>query len=354
MILLPTGFESMECERQLAIAAHELVHARRGDWLPLVLEELSTAVLFFHPAVHWLVGRVRLAREQTVDAAVVERLGAREVYLESLVEVARSGLRTRAVPAAPFLRESHLRERVDLLLKEVVMSRVRTQINVGITAVAVLLAVSWAVSAAPLQSAPTTSPTRTIDAARFTTIEGTVQVKPAGSKEWVAATRAVELRADDLVRTGPGGNAEIRFAEGTLFKLRPDSLIQIETNAPKQASASIQSEDKAADGTPKLVHKVNPAYPAEAKADKAEGMFLIDVVIGKDGAVREAKVVASSPTPGRIDNAAPKGTSAALQGDARLAKAALEAVQGWRYEPILKNGRPVEAKMTITINFKLS
>jgi len=29
-------------------------------------------------------------------------------------------------------------------------------------------------------------------------------------------------------------------------------------------------------------------------------------------------------------------------------------VQNWRYEPILKNGQPVEAKMTITINFKLS
>ncbi len=82
----------MDRESQRAIATHELVHARRHDWLSVVLEELLKAVLFFHPAVHWLVGRVRLAREQTVDAAVVLRLGGREVYLASLVEVARIGV----------------------------------------------------------------------------------------------------------------------------------------------------------------------------------------------------------------------------------------------------------------------
>ncbi len=51
------------------------LHARRGDWPALMAEELLKAVLFFHPVVHWLVGRVRLAREQTVDAEVVRRLG---------------------------------------------------------------------------------------------------------------------------------------------------------------------------------------------------------------------------------------------------------------------------------------
>ena len=76
-ILLPAAFAAMDRERQSAIAAHELLHARRHDWLFLVLEELLKAVLFFHPAVHWLVGRIRLAREQAVDAAVVRRLGGR-------------------------------------------------------------------------------------------------------------------------------------------------------------------------------------------------------------------------------------------------------------------------------------
>ena len=111
------------------------------------------AVLFFHPAVHWLLGRVRLAREQCVDAEVVSRLGGRHAYLESLVEVARFSATSRAVPAATFLTESHLRERVDLLLKEVAMSRLRTLAHVALTAAALVLAVSWTASAVPLQAA---------------------------------------------------------------------------------------------------------------------------------------------------------------------------------------------------------
>ena len=153
IVLLPPVFESMDRERQAAIALHELVHARRADWAVLMAEELLKALLFFHPAVHWLVARVRLAREQTVDAAVVHRLGRREPYLESLVEMARFAADARTVPAAPFLRESHLRERVDLLLKEVSMSRFRTLAHLVLTAAALVLAVSWAASAVPLQSA---------------------------------------------------------------------------------------------------------------------------------------------------------------------------------------------------------
>jgi hypothetical protein len=223
------------------------------------------------------VGRVRLAREQTVDAAVVLRLGRREVYLESLVEVARFAVHARAVPAAPFLRECHLRERVDLLLKEVLMSRVRTLAHVGLTAAALVLAVSWAASAVPLQTAK------------------------------------------------PAADAKIAISD--------------EVKAP---------------GEPKLLHQVKPAYPPDAKTEKVQGLFVIDVVIGKDGAIKEAHVAASAPTVERLKELQPKkGTVAAIEGDKRLAEAALAAVKQWRYAPILKDGKPVDFQATVTVNFKL-
>ncbi len=278
VVLLPPVFQSMNRERQAAVALHELVHARRAHWLALVLEDALKAVLFFHPAVHWLVGRVRLAREQTVDAAVVRRLGGREAYLESLVEVARFAAHARAVPAAPFFRESHLRERVDLLLKEVLMSRVRTVAHVGLTAAAIVLAVSWAASAVPLQTA-----------------------KPA-----------------------------------------PDAKIAI-------------SDEVEAPGEPKLVHQVRPAYPADAKKEGVEGVFVIDLVIGKDGAIQEAHMAASAPTMERLKELKGKdGSFSGTEGDKRLAEAALAAVKQWRYAPILKDGKPVDFKATVTVNFKLS
>jgi beta-lactamase regulating signal transducer with metallopeptidase domain len=279
IVLLPPVFEAMDRERQAAIALHELLHARRADWAALMTEEMLRAVLFFHPAVHWLVARVRLAREQTVDAAVVHRLGCREPYLESLVEMARFAAHARTVPAAPFLRESHLRERVDLLLKEVSMSRFRTLTHLVLTAAAIVLAVSWAASAVPLQTA-----------------------KPAA----------------------------------------PEGKIAI-------------SDQVTAPSEPKLVHQVKPVYPPEAKAEKVQGLFVIDVVIGRDGAIKDARVAASAPTVERLKELEPKkGTPAAQEGDARLAEAALAAVKQWQYQPILEDGKAVEFKATVTVNFKLA
>jgi hypothetical protein len=291
VVLLPLAFASLPRERQEAMALHELVHARRRDWLFVLLEELLRAVLFFHPAVHWLVGRVRLAREQTVDAVVVGRLGARDAYLDSLVDAARLAASARAVPAAPFLRESHLRERVDLLLKGVSMSRLRTLAHVALTAAVLVLAAAWAASALPLQATKPAAPA----------------AKPAA----------------------------------------PDVGVPV----PDQAQASAKPE-------PKLVHKVNPVYPADAKTEGVQGIFLVNVIIGKDGAIKEAKVAASAPTSERLSEIkAAKGkakwTPADAQGDARLAQAALDAVKQWRYEPILMNGKPAEFEATVTINFKL-
>jgi len=40
--------------------------------------------------------------------------------------------------------------------------------------------------------------------------------------------------------------------------------------------------------------------------------------------------------------------------DPRLAEAALAAVKQWQYQPILKDGKPVEFKATVTVNFKLA
>ena len=83
--------------------------------------------------------------------------------------------------------------------------------------------------------------------ARFTTFEGGVQVKRAGTLEWVAASRSMVLRQNDLVRTGAGGAAEIVFADGMVIAVRPDSLMRIEesTQNPvsrqQRVSLSIQS-----------------------------------------------------------------------------------------------------------------
>jgi hypothetical protein len=72
--------------------------------------------------------------------------------------------------------------------------------------------------------------------ARFASLEGSVQVKRAGTLEWIQATPAVVLRQNDLVRTGSSAAAEIRFVDGTVFNVRPDSLITIEESSQNLVS----------------------------------------------------------------------------------------------------------------------
>jgi hypothetical protein len=71
-------------------------------------------------------------------------------------------------------------------------------------------------------------PAPTVTTARFTSLEGNVKVKPVGVFDWYSAESSMVLRKSDLVRTGPGATAEITFFDGTVVRVRPDSLITIE------------------------------------------------------------------------------------------------------------------------------
>ncbi len=81
--------------------------------------------------------------------------------------------------------------------------------------------------AAPPAPVATGAPLQTTTAS-FKSIEGSVKVKTVGTFEWVAADTTMMLRRSDLVRTGPGSTAEVKFFDGTIVHVRPDSLITIE------------------------------------------------------------------------------------------------------------------------------
>jgi TonB family protein len=156
-ILVPARFCELGDDLQAAVAAHELLHVRRRDWLFTVVEELAASLLWFHPAVWWLLGRIRLTREQLVDAEVVRLTGAPRAYLEALLDIARTAVRPPAL-APLFLKESHLKQRVSLLLEEVSMSRAKMWAAVSASALAVVLTGSLAVWAFPLEAPAAGSP----------------------------------------------------------------------------------------------------------------------------------------------------------------------------------------------------
>ena len=84
---------------------------------------------------------------------------------------------------------------------------------------------------------------------------------------------------------------------------------------------------------PVLLEKTDPKYPADAKDEKIQGTVKIQAVIDETGKVSEA--------------------SATESPDPRLSQAAVDAVKQWKFKPAEAAGKPVKAKSTITVNFRL-
>jgi TonB family protein len=83
---------------------------------------------------------------------------------------------------------------------------------------------------------------------------------------------------------------------------------------------------------PRKILDVKPVYPEDARAEKVQGVVIIEAVIDKLGNVQDARILRSVPM---------------------LDQAAVDAVRQWRFEPVVIEGRPRPVIMTVTVNFRL-
>jgi TonB family protein len=151
-VLLPETFLQLDLPTQEAMLCHELLHVKRRDWAFALAEEIARSVFWFHPAVWWAVERIQLAREQAVDREVVVLLGERDAYLDALLYAASLRAPSGLATAPTFLRPRHLRQRVELILKEDVMSKNRLTLSAATVACAAMLMAGWAGWSFPLQA----------------------------------------------------------------------------------------------------------------------------------------------------------------------------------------------------------
>ena len=95
VILLPAATVLGLAPEQLeAVLAHELAHIRRYDYLVNVVELLAEALLFFHPAVWWISGRIRCERELCCDDEAVRACGDAFRYARALAALERMRVMT--------------------------------------------------------------------------------------------------------------------------------------------------------------------------------------------------------------------------------------------------------------------
>jgi periplasmic protein TonB len=82
----------------------------------------------------------------------------------------------------------------------------------------------------------------------------------------------------------------------------------------------------------KVLHQVLPVYPPLARQARVSGTVRLEAVISRSGVIQSLQVTSGHPL---------------------LARAALDAVRQWTYQPTLLNGEPVEVLTQIEVNFKL-
>ena len=110
----------------------------------------------------------------------------------------------------------------------------------------------------------------------------------------------------------------------------------------EELETGLQTADSAATEKPRaqvpaevmeklVVHRVEPVYPAEARKDRLEGTIALDIVVGRDGSV-----LSMHP----------------LNGPDVLARAAMDALRWWKFEPYRVNREPVAVETTVAVEFK--
>jgi len=90
-----------------------------------------------------------------------------------------------------------------------------------------------------------------------------------------------------------------------------------------------------AEKEPVPIKTVKPKYPESAKRRRIEGTVKVRVLVSESGKVLQSKVLSSPDSMGALD------------------RAALEAVQGWRFEPGQRNGKPAQMYFIVQLVFKL-
>jgi len=229
-VLLPRRFLDLSEPSQRGIVCHELVHVARRDWVFNLVEEVILAFFWFHPAVGWLVRRIRLWREQVVDAEVVECLGTRKPYMYALLEIAAGEIAPALMAAPTFLSERQLARRMELLVKEVSMSKARLISSFSVLAVVLILAGGLAVRAFPLKT-------------------------PVPAIQPAVATNA---------NPAPTPGRE------KVFDVNSKGVVK-----------------------PVLITHSDPPYTEQARVAKVAGTVVLNIVIDAQGNVSEAKVVKS-------------------------------------------------------------
>jgi len=106
---------------------------------------------------------------------------------------------------------------------------------------------------------------------------------------------------------------------------------ELAAQARRQGAVPLQIESKVMERN--LLVRVEPEYPAPARAANIQGTVRLQVIVAPDGNVSMVRLISGPP---------------------ELASAALQAVKKWKYRPTVSNGVAVEVVTNVDLRFSLA
>ena len=359
-VVIPACALGWSDERARSVLAHEVAHVARHDWLLQSIAETLRALLWWNPLA-WLACRaLRDDSELACDDAVLHAGVGATAYADHLLQIARL-VAPGPVPAAAVMRMarvSTLERRIVAMLNPRLDRRLpsRAALLGGAAALALLVlpvAILRAAQPAARQLLegtvydttgavlPGVAVTLDADAAkvqtttdrsgrfRFDGVEPGSHVIQVESPGFRALRQSIQLKND------ADWNRVVMLQVGDLretiavSRRRPASITPLTDGSgptPVRVGGNIRA--------PRKVENVNPDYPQRLLEAGLQGKVVVEAVVGVDGRVVRTRALTMEAHPD-------------------FAKAAVEAVRQWRYEPTLLNGSPIEVVMTVTVDFSL-
>jgi TonB family protein len=360
VILLPAAATAWPAERLRAVLLHETMHHRRLDLLAQSVAQAACCAYWFHPLAWLALARQRRERERACDDAVLLQGVAPHDYASALVEIVRAMAPRRAVSDAPAMADaSSLETRVRAVLDSAIDRRPVTRRSVAAVALAaaVLLAPLTVVHLRAQATGGTiTGVIEDPSGARIPNCRVTARNLDGANQETARADAAGEYRFTAI----PAGRYALEFATPgfalgkmeaavvaggvarvdarlTVGQIQESVTVVAPRLGPAPAPQTARAPERIRVGgnvTPsRLIRQPRPVYPPELQQTGVEGVVRLRAIVGKDGTLLQPRVINSV--------------------DPRLAKAALDAVATWLYQPSLLNGEPIETITQIDIAFEL-
>jgi TonB family protein len=294
LVILPQGLHKKLNDSEIrGILLHELSHIYHKDQISGILQRLASAIHWWNPIVYSLSADFSRAREEISDNHVLLENDKKE-YAECLINLAERTSLISRLPVWTGMASPHfpLKDRVkNILSKE---RRMDTRLNKTTICMIAFFA--------------------------FFIVGAT-----AGHRlNFAAATDNNAKESLAAIQTEP--STEVRAVDEA--KALPEPMLQEKTEKTDKEKRQERKIVK-----PKLIKKVDAAYPTEAKEAGIEGNVIVEGVTVSEGKVIKTKI---------------------LRGEHEiLNNAAMAAVKQWEYEPFIINGKPIGIEFTVTLKFRL-